>query len=152
VEDPQGKIPRMLKPLALALLVAWAAGGFLLEVNGAIAGWDERERAHGPLAWRFGTHETGDLARCLAAARPGIPAGSVVAFASAERPARRFQRWRWAAYLLPEDDVVPAADAAAALATYGVAFRTEIRDPRFVAVRPLPDGWLYRVQPRVTRP
>jgi hypothetical protein len=142
----------MLKPLALALLVAWAAGGFLLEVNGAIAGWDERERARGPLAWRPGTHETGDLGRCLAAARAAIPAGSVVAFASAERPALRFQRWRWAAYLLPEDDVVPAADPAASLATWGVAYRTAIHDPRFVPVRPLPDGWLYRIQPPVTRP
>jgi hypothetical protein len=136
----------MLKPLALALLLAWAAGGFLFEVNGAISGWDDRERAHGPQSWRLGTSQTGDLARCLAVARPAIPAGSVVAFASDERPALRFQRWRWAAYLLPEDDVVPAADPAAALATWGVAYRTAIHDPRFVPVRPLPDGWLYQVR------
>jgi hypothetical protein len=142
----------MLKPLALALLVAWAAGGFLLEMNRAVAGWDERERARGPMAWRPGTRETGDLGRCLAAARRAIPAGSVVAFASCERPALRFQRWRWAAYLMPEDDVVPAADPAAALATWGVAYRTAIRDPRFTPVRPLPDGWLYRVRPRVQGP
>jgi hypothetical protein len=137
----------MLKRLALVLLLAWAAGGFLLEMNGAIAGWDDRERAHGPRAWRLGTHETGDLARCLAEARREIPAGSVVAFASKERASLQFQRWRWAAYLLPEDDVVPAADPAAALAAFAVGYRTEIHDPRFVPLRPLPDGWLYRAGP-----
>jgi hypothetical protein len=142
----------MLKPLALVLLVAWAAGGFLVEVNGALAGWDDRERAHGPQAWRPGTHETGDLARCLAAARRSIPAGSVVAFASDERPALRFQRWRWAAYLLPEDDVVPAADPAAALAAFAVSYKTQLHDPRFVPVRPLPDGWMYRMNPPVRQP
>jgi hypothetical protein len=139
----------MLKPLALVLLVAWAAGGFLLEMNGAVSAWDDRERAHGPQAWRLGTPVTGDLERCLAAARPTIPAGSVVAFLSDERPSLRFQRWRWAAYLLPADDVVLASDPAAALATWGVAFRAEIHDPRFVPVRPLPDGWLYWVKSRV---
>ena len=135
----------MLKPLALVLLLAWAAGGFLLEVNGALAGWDGRAQArNGPGSWRFSTPQTGDLSRCLAAARPAIPAGSVVAFASDERPSLRFQRWRWAAYLLPGDDVVPVTDPAAAAAAFAITYKTEIHDPRFVPVHPLPDGWLYR--------
>lgn len=135
------------KRLALGLLVAWAALGFLQEMNRAVAGYDGRAQMRGPWAWHFGTPETGDLFPCLASARSSIPPGSAVAFASDEPPEIKFQRWRWAAYLLPEDDVIPAGDPAAAqLATFAITFRTEIHDPRVEPLRQLPNGWLYRVK------
>ncbi len=144
----------MLKRLALGLLALWAAAGFLQEVNAAVAGWDARDWAVGALPWRFGAPEPAALGRCLGEARKTIPPGSAVAVAFAGADVDRnaateiaLMRWRWAAYLLPEDDVLPAGDPAAAqVATWVVAFRTEIHDPRVEPVRPLPDGWLYRVK------
>jgi hypothetical protein len=146
----------MLKRLALGLLALWAAAGFLQEVNAAVAGWDARDWAVRALPWRFGAPEPAALGRCLGEARRTIPPGSVVAFAAPDAGGNSgtsagteiaLMRWRWAAYLLPEDDVLPAGDPAAArVATWVVAFRTEIHDPRVEPVRPLPDGWLYRVK------
>jgi hypothetical protein len=145
----QGKIGAMLKRLALGLLTAWAAAGFLQEVNEAVAGWDGRARkAAAPTAWRMGSAPTDDLSRCLREARKGMPAGGAVAFASPDdAPEAALRRWRWAAYFLPEHDVLPASDPAAArLAQYVIAYRTEIHDPRVEPVRRLPEGWLYRVE------
>jgi len=139
----------MLKRLALGLLTAWAAAGFLSEVHRAADGWDERARkVEGPWAWRLHTPATDDLARCLREARRSMPPGSALAFASPdEAPEARFRRWRWAAYFLPEYDVLSAEDAAAPqVARYAVAFRTEIHHPLVEPIRPLPDGWLYRVK------
>ena len=47
----------MLKRLVVGLLAAWAAAGFLEEVNRAVAGWDGRGREDGGLPWRFGARE-----------------------------------------------------------------------------------------------
>lgn len=138
----------MLKRLALGLLAAWAAAGFLYEVNAAVDGWDGRAQAFGAIPWRFGSPEPTALDRCLRQARKAIPPGSAVAFASPDdAPEAALRRWRWAAYLLPEDDVLQAGDPAAAqLARYAITFRTEIHDPRVEPVLRLPDGWLYRVK------
>jgi hypothetical protein len=145
----QGKIAAMLKRLALGLLTAWAAAGFLHEVREAVAGWDDRSwKGAGPWAWRMHTPATDDLARCLRAAREAMPAGSVLALASPDdAPEAMFRRWRWAAYYLPGHDVLQASDPSAAqVARYVVAFHTEIQDPRIEPVRRLPGGWLYRVK------
>lgn len=139
----------MLKRLALGLLTAWAAFGFLHEVNEALAGWDGRARkAAAPAAWRMHTPPIDGLARCLSAARESIPAGSAVAFASPDdAPEAAFRRWRWAAYYLPGYDVLQTSDPSAPqIAGYVIAFQTEIRDPRIEPLRRLPDGWLYRVK------
>jgi len=138
----------MLKRLALGLLALWAAAGFLYEVNAAVTGWDARDWAFEAVPWRFGSPEPVALGRCLREARRTIPPGSAVAFASADAdPALALARWRWAAYLLPEDDVLQAGDPAAArVARYAITFRTEIHDPRVEPLRRLPEGWLYRVK------
>lgn len=98
----------MLKRLTLGLLLAWAGAGFLLEMNGALAGWDGRaERTEPPWLWRPGMPQTAELERCLAVARREIPTGTVVAFSSLdEPPGAAFYRWRWAAYLMPAHVVV----------------------------------------------
>jgi hypothetical protein len=105
----------MLKRLALGLLVAWAGAGFLLEVNGAVAGWDARkEIAELPWLWRPGLTQPAELERCLAAARREIPAGTVVAFSSPDDPpGAAFYRWRWAAYFMPAHDLVQEGEPAA---------------------------------------
>lgn len=124
----------MLKRLVTALLLAWAAAGFLLEVNGALAGWDARaEVTEPPWLWRPGLPQPAELERCLAAARREIPPGTVVAFSSPdEPPGAAFYRWRWAAYLMPAHDVVQDGEPAA---------RPEHR------IACLPGGRLRRVRP-----
>jgi hypothetical protein len=142
----------MLKRLALGLLTAWAAAGFLHELNDAAAGYDDRAGASGLASWRVGGPETVALSRCVGEARKAIPPGSTVAFLSPE-DGGDFWRWRWAAYLLPEDDVISVGHPRAGeLAQYAVACRTEIQNPRAVPIRRLPDGWLYEVKPEGTRP
>jgi len=144
----QGKIRAMLKRLALGLLVAWAAAGFLHEVNVAVASYDQRDRPARRWAWRFGSPEPARLARCLETARREVPPGSPVAFTSPDEPAgMAFERWRWAAYLLAERDVLSLNDPAAPPAAgYVIAYGMRLEDPRFEPVRPLPWGWLYRVR------
>ncbi|MFL6194464.1 MAG: hypothetical protein ACJ75H_09855 [Thermoanaerobaculia bacterium] len=140
----------MLKRVGLGLLTAWAAFGFFQEMGKSLAAWDGRERGmgRGPQAWRFGAPEPASLARCLDGFRPLLPAGGAVAFATPDQPAGiRFQRWRWAAYLLPAHDVIPAEDPAAALtARFAIAYRTAIDDPRVEPLRRLPECQLYRVK------
>jgi hypothetical protein len=134
----------MLKRLALGLLAAWAAAGFLREMNLAVAGWDSRQETPVGWGWRFGSPDTDGLARTLAAARETVPAGSVVGFAAPDDPPGvRFRSWRWAAYFLAEDDVLQVTDPAAAqLAQYAIAWRTELHDPIVEPHRPKPESWV----------
>jgi hypothetical protein len=138
----------MLKRFFLGLLVAWAAAGFLYELNAAVASYDQRERAVRRFAWRFGAPEPARLDRCLRQAETEIPPGSTVAFASPDVPPRTaFQSWRWAAYLLPDRDVLDIRDPAAGTADLAISYRMKIGAPRFEPVRRLPGGcWLYRVR------
>jgi len=144
----------MLKRLALGLLVAWAGAGFLYEVNGAVASYDQREQPARRWAWRFGSPEPTRLALNLRQARRAMPPGSAVAFASPDLPrGATFQRWRWAAYLLADYDVLSMDDPAALpAAKYAIAYRTTIEDSRFELVGKLPDGWLYRAKNWENRP
>jgi hypothetical protein len=139
----------MSRRLILGLLVGWAAAGFLFEVNEAVTGYDGRQQASAlPWLWRFGLPEPARLERCVAAARRAIAPGAAVAFATPDEPlGAAFTRWRWAAYLMPAEDVIPANDPAAArLAEYAIACGTRIEDPSLAPLRDLPDGRLYRVQ------
>ena len=134
----------MLKRLALGLLVAWAAAGFLQEVYGAVASFDQRERAVRRFTWRFGAPEPTRLAGCLQQARREILSGSSVAFTSRDTPrGAAFQRWRWASYFLADHDVPPLEDPGA---EYAISYGMKIEDPRFEPLRRLPCGWLYRVK------
>jgi hypothetical protein len=138
----------MLKRLALGAVAAWAAWGFLVEMEQAMAQWDHRELFAGISGWRFHTAQTDALARSLGAARRVIPPGAVVAFTTPDDPpGTEFLAWRWTAYLMPENDVVPVNDPAAGQAArYALGFRREIHHPRTEPLLRLPDGWLYRVK------
>jgi hypothetical protein len=140
----------MLRRLILVLFLAWSAFAFLAELAETFAGFDRRESERSdPIRWRFGVRQVGILEQCLAEARKEIPTGSVVAFASPEGPAAaEFYRWRWAAYLLPEYDVLAVSDPKAGeLARYLIAHRQPIDHPRAEKIRQLTGCVLYRVRP-----
>src|SRR6185295_3013480 len=136
------------KRLLLGLLASWAAAGFRFEVNAAVTGYDGRETAAAsPLLWRPGIPEISRLERCLAPALRVIGAGAAVAFASPDEPPGAASiRWRWAAYLMPAQDVIPANDPAARRAEYAIACGTRLEDPHLRPLRNLPGGRLYRVR------
>ncbi|PYQ66564.1 MAG: hypothetical protein DMF53_03355 [Acidobacteria bacterium] len=138
----------MLKRLILGGLAAWAACAFLVELNRAVAAWDDREHVDPALGWRFETPETAALSRSLDVARQAIPPGAAIAFtAPDDPPGVELEAWRWAAYLMPDHDVLSVNDAEAGqIAQYAIGFRKEIRHPRAELMLRLPDGWLYRVK------
>ncbi len=144
----------MIRKLLLGLALVWAGYAALREINEALSGYDVRDRWQArPLLWRAGMPPADDLARFAASARPLLPAGSRVAFASpAASPAARLDPgadlfvYRWAAYLLPEVDLVEAASPAAARADYALGYRLALPADRFQALSRLPGGWLYRVR------
>lgn len=142
-------MPWMPRRLILALFLAWSALAFLVELSDTFTSFDRRqsERAD-PIRWRFGVRQVETLERCLAEARREMPPGSVVAFASPSGPAAaEFYRWRWAAYLLPEYDVLAITDPKAGeLAQYLIAHRQAIDLPRAERMRQLTGCVLYRVK------
>ena len=147
----------MPRRLILVFFVAWSAFAFLAELQDTLAGWDRRESERSdPIRWRFGVRQVGILEQCLSEARQLIPPGSVVAFASPPSPdaaaAADFYRWRWAAYLLPEYDVLAISDPRAGeLAQYLIAHRQPIDHPRAEKVRQLTGCVLFQVNNRVNR-
>jgi hypothetical protein len=153
----------VFRKLLLGLALVWASYAALREIDGAVTGYDLRDRRPaGPLAWRLGMPPVVDLARFAARARPLLPAGSLVAFASPAPPGasaaanEAFFRYRWAAYDLPEVDLVELGSVAAAGAGYALSYRMALPAGGFEPVARLPDGWVYRVKrpqpPRRTEP
>jgi hypothetical protein len=141
----------MLKRLLLGLLMAWAAAGFLQEVNRVVSGYDDRERSQAePWAWRLGAPQAVQLTRCVEPARQAIPPRSTVVFVAPDvPPGNASYRWMWAAYLMPEYDVLQIGDPAVAqFAQYVIDCGAGFRHPWLVPLRDLPGGRLYRVQRR----
>lgn len=137
--------------LALGLLLAWSAFAFLAELNEALGGYDRRESYRSdPIRWRSGTLQVRILEQCLAEAREIVPKGSVVVFASQPGPAQAdFYRWRWAAYSMPEHDVVPLSDPRAGeIGQYLITHRLPIEHPRAELAKSLTGCKLYRVKPQ----
>jgi hypothetical protein len=142
----------VIRKLLVGLVLLWVGYAALRELNAAVAGYDLRDRRPaGPLQWRAGMPPVDDLARFAAGARPLLPAGSRVAFASARSTSGNagddaFFRYRWAAYFLPELDLVKAGSAASGEATYALSFRTPLPAARFQPIAKLHGGWVYRVR------
>jgi hypothetical protein len=116
----------------LAALVAWAAAGFLSELNNAVTGVDRRGTDREiPGLWRLGVRPVARLDACLKEVRRRLPPDSVVAFRSPDGPGQAaFYRWRWAAYLCPRHQIVldgdPAGDRLARyLLEYQIPSRAE---------------------------
>ena len=122
---------------------------FLAHLQKALADYDRRSVfLTDPVQWRFGTPQIDVLQRCFAEARPLIPPGSVVVFTSPGPQDAIFFRWRWAAYGLPEYDVIqPEIPQAAEMAEYLISHRVPIRLPRAKLVKRLTGCQLFRVDP-----
>ena len=137
--------PPVIRKLLLGLALAWAAWALLAEVQGAAAGFDLREHSRpSAIGWRFGIPQVARLELCLNAARPLLPPGGRVAFAS--RPdGDAFFRHRWAAYLLPEVDLIPWEDPTGQQAPLLLSYSYQMDDPRLRLKRRLPAGFLYEV-------
>ena len=158
------------RALALGLAVAWAGWYCLAEHRAALAGFDGRERwAVMPISWRPGLPAVERLAACLDRARAAMSsaAGSegsgAVAFSSpadagnaGDTGGSAFFRARWAAYLMPERDVIAWDDPhAPAVADWAIAFRQDLsdlsdsrgpREPRLEPAGRWPGCRLYRVR------
>jgi hypothetical protein len=147
----------MLRKAIPVLLLVWCALSFAAEMEIALRGWDQRATVpRGPNTWRFGNPQVDRLAACLDDVRGRVPAGSVLVFASpagtgqgtdqGERAA--FFRSRWAAYLLPEHEVLPIDDPAAPqVAEYVIDYRAGLNLPRLELLAQLRGCRLFKVRP-----
>jgi hypothetical protein len=99
---------RDLRRWFLAAALGWAAVAFLSEVQRALAGFDRRgEDRSSPILWRLGMRPPARLASCLEAIDRTLPPEAPLTVLSPEGAGDpRFYRWRWAAYLLPNRDVL----------------------------------------------
>jgi hypothetical protein len=135
----------MLKRLLLGLLVLWSGVSLLAEARRAVQSWDARaEWETRPEDWRLGSPPPARLEACLAAVRRLVPAGSAVAFATLGEPPETAQFYvRWAAYLMPAQNVFKLDDGGA---RYTVSWRLPLAGPRLANLRParrLPGCFLY---------
>jgi hypothetical protein len=139
----------ILRRLVLGFLLVWSAFVFLVHLQKALTDYDRRSVfLSDPVQWRFGMPQIDVLQRCFAEARPLIPPGSEVVFTSPKAEQADFYRWRWAAYALPEHDVIqPETGGAAEMAEYLISHRVPIRLPRAKLVKRLTGCQLFRVDP-----
>jgi hypothetical protein len=116
---PAGRARRLRLAAAWALL-GWTAFGFARATAEATSGWlDRRAYVASPAIWRLGAPQSDRLARCLASALEVIPPGEPLAVAW-RRPNLYF--WRWAAYLLPDRDVLARVEGDGIPVGYLVTF------------------------------
>ncbi|HEV7786575.1 MAG TPA: hypothetical protein VGQ28_14610 [Thermoanaerobaculia bacterium] len=136
----------MLKRLLLGLLVLGSGISLLGEARRASTSWDARAEWELPRPddWRLGSPPVARLESCLAAARRLVPAGGTVAFTTpAEPPESALLYMRWAAYLMPAQDVFRPGDAPA---RYVLSWRVPLAGPKPATLRPareLPGCFLY---------
>jgi hypothetical protein len=118
--------------LLFGLGVTWAAVCLAADTRDSLFSYRHRGGNTLPCLWRFGMAPVERLRRCAEEVRARVPAGSVVAFGSpAAECDSDFYRWRWAAYLLPDEDVVRLGDPTARqVARYVVTFRLPLDEPR----------------------
>lgn len=145
----------MLRKAIPALLLLWCTLSFAMEMGKALKTWDQRTTsARRPPTWRFGHPQLVSLTECLEDARRRVPPGSYIAFASpsgqdplAERNA--FFRTRWAAYLLPEHEILQIEDPSAPrVAEYAIDFRVGLDLPRLELLAELRGCRLFKVRPQ----
>lgn len=139
----------MLRRLVLGLLLAWSATIFLAELRESWDLYDRRVFLGGaPAGWRFGTQQVETVERCFAEARALIPAGSVVLFISPGAEDAQFFAWRWAAYEMPEHDVVQVSSPRAVeTARFLISYQVSIQHPRAQPMKALTGCELFRVKP-----
>lgn len=135
----------------LAGLLAWHGLALIRAAHTAAAPWLGPEPNFRVAArWLPGTRQVDKLERFLAVVAEATPPGSRIAFLSDQSfTPDGFYSDLWAGYLLPEREVVPAADARAwALASHVAAYRMRLDAPGLGLIRATPDGAVYRKLPR----
>jgi hypothetical protein len=147
---PLRGIPALLARLLVGVGLVWGGVALEKETVGLISGWHERQRNAPPAAWRFGSGPVERFCRLMAGAGQLLPADTVVLFVSPPGDqAAEFFRWRWAAYLLPEQNLTTLDfPDGRQLASHEIAFRREGVAPpgtRLELVRQLPLGRVWRV-------
>lgn len=135
----------MLKRALVGLLVLWSGFSLLAEARRAVTSWDARAGWETrPDDWRLGSPPAARLEACLAAVRRIVPAGSTVGLATpAEPPESALFYTRWAAYLMPAEEVFKQGEAGA---RYVVSWRVPLAAPALAHLRParqLPGCFLY---------
>jgi hypothetical protein len=144
----------MLRKAIPALLLVWCTLSFSAEMGKALGEWDQRAQSpRGPRLWRPDNPQLERLIACLDDVHPRVPPGSVIAFASPEgqepRQRNAFFRSRWAAYLLPEHDVLSIDDPSAPLlADYVIDYRAGLALPQLELVAQLRGCRLLKVRRR----
>lgn len=142
----------MLRKAIPGLLLLWCALSFFAEMGKALGEWDRRTQSpRGPGTWRSGDPQLARLTACLDGVRTLVPKGSVIAFASpkGEDPEQRnaLFRTRWAAYLLPEHEILPIDDPAASrLAGYVIDYRAGLDLPQLELVARLHGCRLFKIR------
>lgn len=147
---PSHPVPRPVRALLLALLVAWAGATLVAELTAL-----RHELRHPPNSgwvadWRLGTPRAEGFASFLAAADRHLPDDSVVVLAAPvpEGP-QTFFLTLWAAYHLPRHRVIAEGRAATgpgdSPGDYLVAYGVERPGPGRQEVARLPGGVVYRL-------
>jgi hypothetical protein len=144
---PPGPTSSRLPAILLAVLLGWSALALARAAytTGALALGPQRNYRLAS-RWLPGTRQVDELERFLGVVAAATPPGSRVAFLSDKSltPDGLYSDL-WAAYLLPEREVVPAADPRAwALASYVATYRTRLHAPGLSVIRETPDGAIYR--------
>lgn len=110
---------------------------------------DGRASYHQTDLWRSSLQPAEHLTGFLEEAGAVIPAGSPTVFSSrSTSESQDFLRYLWAAYQIPQVDLMPAAGSPAAdraRAAYWIAYRTTERNPALTAVWEHRDGAVYRI-------
>lgn len=138
----------ILARLILSGTLTFATIGFLAELRAQQRFCAATLPQNAPvLAWRLGTPPVERLRSFLDDAHRLLPHGAIVGFASPEGPLdAAFFRRLWAAYLVPDLNLLSEADAHA-YTHYILAYGVRIDRPGVSLVRPLPGGGLYRIGP-----
>ena len=137
--------------VVLAALLVWFQVAFVEEVRRVGELYDDDPVTYSQSwLWRPGLRPPRELAAFLEAAKGVVPEGSVIVFSCLSTTDREdFTRSRWAAYLMPEHQVMPGGRASSserATADYWIAYRTTDPVPGGTAVWRHRDGVVYRIE------
>lgn len=104
----------------------------------------ERGDGRSPLRWQPGSGEVGSLRIFLAAVHRDLPPGAIAFRGRHRGPAEGLSEYLWAAYLLPERDLVPLGMRGVEAPRYLAVFRgTAAPNDRWTLRRRLPGGAVF---------